>query len=68
MAVLVEAISVIVRRDAIRGKYPGGWQGFVAAVPNGTLCYDDDLARARDQLLVCGVEPASEFLDDLKGT
>lgn len=23
--------------------------------------------RARDQLLVCGVEPASEFLDDLKG-
>ena len=24
--------------------------------------------RARDQLLVCGVEPASEFLDDLKGT
>lgn len=45
MAVLVEAISVIVRRDAIRDKYPGGWQRFVAAVPNGTLCYDDDLAR-----------------------
>ena len=45
MAVLVEAISVIVRRDAIRGKYPGGWQRFVATVPNGTLCYDDDLAR-----------------------
>ena len=23
--------------------------------------------RARDQLLVCGVEPASEFLNDLSG-
>lgn len=45
MAVLVEAISVIVRRDAIQAKYPGGWTAFEWAAPNATLCYDDELAR-----------------------
>jgi hypothetical protein len=45
MAVLVEAISVITRRDAIDAKYPGGWPAFVEAAPNATLCYDADLAR-----------------------
>lgn len=45
MAVLVEAISVIVRRDAVARSYPGGWDAFVDAVPNATLCADDDLAR-----------------------
>jgi hypothetical protein len=37
MAVLVEAISVIVRRDAIDGAFDGGWRGFVSSVPNVTL-------------------------------
>lgn len=45
MAVLVEAISVIVRRDAIARKFAGGWSGFVAGVPNATLCFDEELAR-----------------------
>jgi len=45
MAVLVEAISVIVRKDAIERKYAGGWNAFVEAVPNATLCADDDIAR-----------------------
>lgn len=45
MAVLVEAISVIVRRDAINKGFIGGWRGFLNAVPNNTLCADDDLAR-----------------------
>ena len=45
MAVLVEAISVIVRRDAIDAKYPGGWEAFVEDTPNATLCYDDEIAR-----------------------
>jgi hypothetical protein len=45
MAVLVEAISVITRRDAINAKYPGGWAAYVGAAPNGTLCYDAELAR-----------------------
>jgi hypothetical protein len=45
MAVLVEAISVIVRRDAVENRFPGGWQGFLCQVPNRTLCSDDDFAR-----------------------
>jgi hypothetical protein len=45
MAVLVEACSVIVRCDAIAARLAGGWEGFCAAVPNGTLCWDGDLAR-----------------------
>ena len=45
MAVLVDAISVITRRDAIDAKYPGGWSAFLAGAPNATLCYDDEIAR-----------------------
>ena len=45
MAVLVEAISVVLRRASISRSYAGGWDAFVAAVPNPTLCYDDDIAR-----------------------
>jgi hypothetical protein len=45
MSVLVEAISVIVLKSSIEARYPGGWPAFVEAVPNGTLCADDELAR-----------------------
>jgi hypothetical protein len=45
MAVLVEAISVVVRRDAIDRSFDGGWNGFVSRVPNATLCTDSQLAR-----------------------
>jgi hypothetical protein len=45
MAVLVEAISVIVRRAAIVERFKGGWPAFLEAIPNATGCYDDDLAR-----------------------
>jgi hypothetical protein len=45
MAVLVEGISVIVKRDAIVAVYPGGWDAFVSGVPNQTLCADTELAR-----------------------
>lgn len=45
MAVLVEAISIIVRRDAIAARFSGGWHQFLAIVPNSTLCFDEDLAR-----------------------
>ena len=41
MAVLVEANSVIIRTQAIRERYTGGWNEFAEAVPNGTL----DVAR-----------------------
>lgn len=45
MAVLVEGISVIVRRKSIESKYPRGWEHFVENVPNATLCADDEIAR-----------------------
>jgi len=45
MAVLVEAISVIVRREAIKTRHNNGWEGFLRNVPNRTLCFDQHLAR-----------------------
>jgi hypothetical protein len=45
MAVLVEGFSVIVRRDAIERKYPGGWDAFAREVPNQTLSMDEKIAR-----------------------
>ena len=45
MAVLVEAISVIVRRDSIEAKYPGRWAAFVYEIQNQTLCFDEQIAR-----------------------
>ena len=46
MAVLVEGISVIARRDAINLRFRDGWQGFVSEVRNQTLCMDAQIARA----------------------
>lgn len=45
MAVLVEAISVIVRAEAILKKFPGGWDAFSAAIPNKTMCSDNEIVR-----------------------
>jgi hypothetical protein len=45
MAVLIEAISVVIRTDALFEKYPGGWNAFKKIVPNKTLCSDNELAR-----------------------
>lgn len=45
MAVLIEAISVVIRRAAIDDRYPGGWPAFCESVPNNSLCADDDLLR-----------------------
>src|SRR5260370_15575905 len=45
MAVLVEAISIIVRCDSIGLKFPGGWNAFVESTSNATLCADRDIAR-----------------------
>lgn len=44
MAVLVEAISVVIRRPSIDRSFPGGWEAF-ASQQNETLCADDHLAR-----------------------
>jgi len=45
MAVLVEAISVVIRVEAINTKYPGGWPAFRDDAPNKTLCCDNEIAR-----------------------
>lgn len=45
MAVLIEAISVLVKAKAIIVRYPGGWEQFRADVPNQTLCADGELTR-----------------------
>lgn len=45
MTVLVEAISVVVRTDAIHARYPGSWPAFRDDVPNSTLASDKQIAR-----------------------
>lgn len=45
MPVLIEANSVIVRRDAIEARYPGGLDQFIDARPNATLCMDRHIVR-----------------------
>lgn len=45
MAVLIEGISVVVKHRAIDQKFDGGWNAFVASVPNATFCSNGDLAR-----------------------
>lgn len=45
MAILIEAISVVIKRSAIDQKFPSGWEAFVENCPNQTLCADSALAR-----------------------
>ena len=45
MAVLIEAISVVVRADTLVRRFPGGWEGFKEQVPNNTLCADNEIVR-----------------------
>jgi hypothetical protein len=45
MAVLIEGISVVVRRDAIDSKMDGGWERFKLLIPNSTFCHDGEVAR-----------------------
>jgi hypothetical protein len=61
MAVLIEGISVVVRRSAIDSRFLGGWNAFVSSVPNRTLCTDGEVAR------VGFMAPADveAFIDDL---
>lgn len=45
MPVLVEAFSVITRKDRIEACYPDGMKGFLRDCPNRTACFDDHLVR-----------------------
>jgi len=44
MAVLVEGITVIVRRTSIQRNLVGGWSAFVGSLPDATLCSDANIA------------------------
>jgi hypothetical protein len=45
MAVLIEAISVVLSVSAIQNKFPGGWDKFKESIRNQTLCCDNEVAR-----------------------
>lgn len=45
MAVLIEAISVVVRVASIHDEFAGGWSAFEELIPNATLCCDNEIAR-----------------------
>lgn len=45
MSVLVEAISIVVRRDALERAYRGGVAAYEADCPNQTFCADEHLTR-----------------------
>ena len=38
MAVMIEAISVVIRTSTLKAKYPGGVWEYMSNVPNGSLC------------------------------
>lgn len=45
MAVLIEAISVVIRADSLLRKFPGGWDGFKSHLSNETMCADNEIVR-----------------------
>ncbi len=45
MTVLVEAVSVIIKLEAIDRVLSNGWESFREHMPNFTLCRDDHFAR-----------------------
>jgi hypothetical protein len=63
MAVLIEAISVVIRRASIDDRYIGGWEAFERHVPNATLCTDGRLARVG----FMGPPDAQAFIAELAG-
>jgi len=44
MPVLIEGLSVAICVDAIKARYPGGWEAFKANAPNADCCRDGELA------------------------
>ena len=62
MAVLIEAISVVIRRETIADKYPGGLNQYVEDSPNRSLCMDEELVRVG--FMIAG--DASDFIASLE--
>jgi len=62
MAVLIEAISVVIRLDTIGAKYRGGVEQYIKDCPNGTICKDEDIIRVG---FMAG-EDAFDFIESLE--
>ena len=62
MAVLVEGISVLVRKDSIQNKMTGGDASFKLLIPNPTFCEDEQLARVG----FLSPDGVGAFIDELK--
>ena len=45
MAVLCEALSVVIRTGSVKEKFDGGFSGFLDKIPNKTYCSDGELER-----------------------
>jgi hypothetical protein len=45
MAVLIEALSVVIHLETIADKYPGGVEQYIKDCPNRNLCMDDEIVR-----------------------
>lgn len=71
MAVLCEAISVIIKVQSIDNFYQGGQEEFKLHIPNSTICSDGELVRVGfmspqetreyvDELLLSGLQYAPE--------
>ena len=65
MAVLIEAISVVIKAKPLIEKYRGGWEQFKKDVPNKTLCADGEIIRV-GFMVPADVEKFINFLE-LKG-
>jgi hypothetical protein len=45
MAVLCEALSVVIRTKSVKEKFDGGFRCFLGNIPNNTYCSDGELER-----------------------
>ncbi len=45
MAVLIEAINLVIRADALERRYPGGIEALLENPPNPSICADRHLCR-----------------------
>ncbi len=62
MALLAEAISIVVKISSLHAKYPGGWETFRRDCPNRTLASDGELAR----IGIMDPRPVRELVNRLK--
>ncbi len=74
MAVLIEGLSVVIRRSAIEGRFQGGWEALLAQLPQSTLCDDAEIARVGftdseqcQQFVVALMEAGLDYVDEVNG-